>query len=97
MVMTWRRWRSSRSPPQQARFCRFLCGFLLCHGVSIALTRIGADAVTAADMSAAFKAWAAESHAFARNTSYAPALLDDLDGGKGAHLALQRRTRTPMR
>jgi hypothetical protein len=48
-------------------------------------------------MSAAFKAWAAESHAFARNTSYAPALLDDLDGGKGAHLALQRRTCTRMR
>ena len=34
-----------------------------------------------AAMSAAFKAWAAESHAFARNASYAPALLDELGGG----------------
>ena len=37
------------------------------------------------DVSAAFKAWAAESHAFARNTSYAPALLADLADGREAH------------
>jgi hypothetical protein len=36
-------------------------------------------------MSAAFKAWAAESHAFAANTSYAPELLDALGNGQGAH------------
>lgn len=38
-----------------------------------------------AEMSAAFKAWAAESHAFARNTSYAPQLLADLGSGREAH------------
>lgn len=38
-----------------------------------------------AEMSAAFKAWAAESHAFARNTSYADALLADLGTGREAH------------
>ncbi len=36
------------------------------------------------DTSAAFKAWAAESFAFARNTSYAPALLTELGTGTGA-------------
>ena len=47
----------------------------------IASTPMGSTA----DTSAAFKAWAAESHAFARNTSYAAALLADLGDGREAH------------
>ena len=35
-----------------------------------------------AELSAAFKAWALESFGFARNTSYAEGLLDELGSGK---------------
>ena len=38
-----------------------------------------------AEMSAAFKAWASESHTLAQNTSYAAALLADLGDGREAH------------
>ena len=44
-----------------------------------------APLASTAEMSAAFKAWAAESHALAQNTSYAPALLADLGDGREAH------------
>ena len=88
--MTWQPPRSARSSQPQVHDA-FLASVVFMCAHSTMHPRIGADTrlppparhAHAADMSAAFKAWAAESHAFAANTSYAPELLDALGDGRG--------------